>query len=194
MVPDDSTPSKYGFTGEEWKLLRHLIYVTFIMVAAISEGIKKASIKFFLNSINEARLLQHTLEALGDLEPRVYPDPLHRKLLTDIGASDKGGLTEYTRLLADLNSDPWKGPQILERARAVLKGKQTSDEYQRFAGSLLISALKLAKVSGPVTEEEAEVLTKLNHYFELDRESTLRYYEEYEEAAELVQFLFSDGS
>ncbi|MEE8346924.1 MAG: hypothetical protein V3S20_06225 [Dehalococcoidia bacterium] len=175
--------SEETFAQEDWQLLRNLVYLVFFTVAGADGEVSIREVRVFLGMMTSWMM---------------NPDPLLRRLLKDMGETEEGGLAEYKRLLAALQENPWSGPEALERAKSLLQGRLSPDEYQRFVGSLLLCGLWIARPdildggpSEPVGEEEARALTKLNHHFELDPDAVREHIGMYEEVEELIGYRFA---
>lgn len=182
MSDETYVVSRETFTLEEWQLLRSLVYLVFFLIEAADgeAGVRKVSV--FLGMIRNWMMNR---------------DALLRRLLKDIGETEGGGLVEYRRLVAALGTNAGSGSETLERAKSLLQGRLSRDEYQRFVGSLMLCGLWIARPDildgGPpkcVGEEEAKALTRLNHHFELDPDAAREHLGMYEETEELLGYRF----
>ncbi len=142
---------KERFESAEWELLKVLPFHLFRAVAIADGEIQKEELKEFLE-----RLMRG---AAG------YKDPLHRELARSIVDGD---VAELLKGMGGGGFDP-------ERTKQILKEKLTSDEYQRFIGSLFIDAVNIAAASKTgwlrkkaISDEEQQRLTAIGLYWEVD--------------------------
>jgi hypothetical protein len=175
--------SETKFTQDEWQLQRRLVYLVFFMVAMSDDEVSTDEVAVFLNLIQNWVLL---------------PDPLLRKLFKDIGETPEGGRTEYVEFMNEVQSNHWLGPETLERSVSLLQGTLSSEEYQRFAGGLLLCGLWILrpelldqKPPREFTEAEGRTLTSLNHRMGLDPASVRKHLGRYEEIEFLLGFRFA---
>jgi len=142
------------FTQKEWELLKLLPFHVFVLVAGADQKIDEAEVAQLNEDLRTAPL---------------YKDPLHRELFVDILTSDINALVKKAMDIS----------KLVERAnqmKTILKEKLTSEEYQRFVGSMFINGLKIARASGggllglgdKVSEEEKRALLLFAAMFDLD--------------------------
>lgn len=152
---------KEKFTQEEWEHLKLVPLFAPILVAGADGKIDAAEQTEMERQVNNALTLK---------------DPLHRELLSDLAHSDLGAL------LREVTATP--RDQFLSKVKGVLKAKLTSDEYQRFIGSIFVNGIKVAKASGggflglgdKVSEEEKKALAVFAAAFDLDPESLKKFF------------------
>lgn len=155
---------KEKFTSLEWEELKLLPFLVFNLVAFADGKVDKKEAARFAEELTDA--------------PR-YRDPLHRELFMDIVTSDIGELQKQALDLPKME-------ERLTRAKSIVKGKLTDEEYHRFFGSLLISAGRIAKASGggplglgdKVSDEEKRALVALTALFEVDLAVVARHFGE----------------
>jgi hypothetical protein len=153
---------KEKFTQKEWELLKLLPFHVFVMVAGADNEIDDKEIAQLNEDLRTAPY---------------YKDPLHRELFVDILTSDLNALIRKAM-------DPSKLLERVNEAKAVLKEKLTSHEYQRFVASMYINGLKVARASGggllgrgdKVSDEEKLALVTFAAMFDLDPGSMSEYF------------------
>jgi hypothetical protein len=145
---------KERFTPEEWSQLKVLPFQVFALVAASDEKIDQKELDQLQSDLKNAAF---------------YRDPLHREIALDILTSDMQSLIQQA---LDVS-------QFAPRASSIktfLTEKLSTEEYQRFMGSLFIDGLKVARASGggafglgdKVSGKEKLALTMLATLFGLD--------------------------
>jgi hypothetical protein len=153
---------KERFTPEEWSLLKTLPFQVFVLVAGSDKKIDK----------KEIEQLQKDLQSAA-----FYRDPLHREVAVDILTSDIDALIKQAMDVSQFAARA-------SRIKTFLHEKLSSEEYQRFVGSLFVDGLKIARASGggafgmgdKVSDEEKLALAALATLFDLDVNTLSQYY------------------
>lgn len=152
---------KEKFTEDEWKILKILPLIAPVLVAGIDGKI---------DEMEKAEMDKQLKEAVW------LKDPLHKELLIDLGRSD------LDFVLEDAMSVPRS--EFISKVKGILKSKLTTDEYQRFIGSMFISGIKVAKASGggflglgdKMSKDEAKALALFAALFDLDPKSIEKHF------------------
>lgn len=144
---------KERFTNEEWELLKFLPFQIFTLVAAADGNVDNKEIGTFLKQLESAATLK---------------DELHRQLLVDLVRED------HQRFLEG-SLDMEKTMKSAEVIKPILVDKLSSEEYQRFIGSLFVGGLHIANASGgflgmgsKVSKEEKAALAVFGAIYEFD--------------------------
>jgi hypothetical protein len=97
-------------------------------------------------------------------------DPLHRELLDDLARTAASGDMDSVLKQVQRSS--------MEQAKIVLKENLSSQEYQRFIASLILSGIRVAQSSGGgvfhkdrISKQEQALLASLASSFDLDLSS-----------------------
>ncbi|NNG15791.1 MAG: hypothetical protein HKM89_04860 [Gemmatimonadales bacterium] len=144
---------KERFEATEWAHLQALPIHLFAAIAIADGEIQKEEIEEFVRRL--------TIGAHG------YKDPLHRELARSIVDAD------ILKVLKRKDAGGFKP----DKTKQVLKEKLTSEEYQKFVGSLFIDAFNIAAASKTglfrkkaISAEEHERLTAIAIFWEVELE------------------------